>query len=170
MHPQQRYSGRSCVRNRNGTRTLATQDLLAVTSVPYHLTRLYISVPYSTYRYLLYHEQEQCGIQFTVRFSGRHGRKQMAQPLLALAGVITTAPRRPLDDLGPPSDSLPFPPPHLVRGRRGNVTVYNSSTGDLEIVTGVLFRAETDSTTNQKLPFDKRVAYFTDPHRHPIET
>ena len=96
-----------------------------------------------------------------------NSQRQQEQTNPLLAGV-TNAHWRPLDDLGPPSDPLPFPPPHLVRGRRDDVTVYDPRTGDFEVLANVLFRADTGTT--QKLPSAMRLAYFTDPHRHPIET
>lgn len=82
-------------------------------------------------------------------------------------------PHRPLDDLGPPANPLPFPRPQLLRGRRDTVVVYNPDTDEHEVVENVLFRdfargdshqhvAETTHTT--------RHAYWPNPYKEPIQT
>jgi len=91
---------------------------------------------------------------------------------------------RPLDDLGPPSDPLPFPRPQLMRGRRDTVCVYNADTDEHEVVENVLFRdfarnpheggAGTGGTSSahniHSNETTTRYAYWPNPYKEPIQT
>lgn len=81
----------------------------------------------------------------------------------------TPPPRRPWDDLGPPSAPIDFPRPQLVRGRRGDVLCYNASTGQHEVLQNVLFRDFGSRGSNGR-PSSLRQAYWKIPYKEPIQT
>ena len=84
----------------------------------------------------------------------------------------STLPHRPFDDLGPPSDPLPFPRPQLLRGRRDTVCVYNPETDEHEVVENVLFRdfARPDGPHGAAEALTTRYAYWPNPYKEPIQT
>ena len=99
--------------------------------------------------------------------------RQAKAPGASSSSSTTTTKHRPWDDLGPPTDPLPFPRPQLLRGRRDTVCVYDPETDQHEVVENVLFRdfarpegqqhggAETLTT---------RYAYWPNPYKEPIQT
>jgi serine/threonine protein kinase len=74
--------------------------------------------------------------------------------------------RRPWDDLGAPSDPIGFPRPQLLRGRRGTVLCYNSSTEEHEVVENVLIRDVAGGGSSRSV----RQAYWKIPYKEPIQT
>jgi hypothetical protein len=74
---------------------------------------------------------------------------------------------RPLDQLGPPSEPISFPRPQLLRGRRGTVLCYNSTTKEHEVLNNVLFR---DFGRGAGSGGTVRHAYWKIPYKEPIQT
>lgn len=74
---------------------------------------------------------------------------------------------RPFDELGPPSDPIPFPRPQLLRGRRDNVLCYNPTTGEHEVLENVLCRDFGRASGGSNLC---RLAYWPIPYKEPIQT
>jgi serine/threonine protein kinase len=83
----------------------------------------------------------------------------------AAAAAAHASQSRPLDQLGPPSEPIAFPRPQLLRGRRGTVLCYNSTTKEHEVLNNVLFR-----DFGRNAGGTVRHAYWKIPYKEPIQT